>query len=113
MKFTRLSDKSFKIWIGNSKAKKGKAVQAEVSSPTVGVTNGQGLLLGKDPEKRIKVLQKKLKQIGEIRMKLAAGQNVELTQMQKLETEDDIINELKELTLGNDIWFEPSRFSIV
>jgi uncharacterized protein with WD repeat len=35
-------------------------------------------------------------------MKMATGQNVELTQMQKLETEDDIIKELKELTLGKD-----------
>jgi hypothetical protein len=97
--------------IGISKAKRGGAPVAAVVTgtqkdgprPANGTTTGQGLLLGKDPEKRIKVLQKKLKQIGEIRMKIAAGQKVELTQMQKIEAEDDIIKELKELTLGNEL----------
>ena len=41
----------------------------------------------KGPEKRIKAIQKKLKQIGDIKMKIAAGEIVELTQVQKLSTE--------------------------
>lgn len=34
-------------------------------------------------------------------MKLAAGAKVELTQMKKLEAEDEIIDELNKLTLNN------------
>ena len=51
-------------------------------------------LVGKDPEKRIKLLKKKLKQIGDIRMRVAAGETVEMTQMQKLDSENEILKEV-------------------
>ena len=48
----------------------------------------------KGPEKRIKAIQKKLKQIGDIKMKIAAGEVVELTQVQKLATEATLQQEV-------------------
>ena len=56
-------------------------------------------LVSKDPEKRIKVLKKKLKQIQEIREKLDIGEHVELTQIQKLEAEAEILKEVSQCFL--------------
>ncbi|KAI9208325.1 eukaryotic translation initiation factor eIF2A-domain-containing protein [Polychytrium aggregatum] len=50
-----------------------------------------------DLEKRIKNLNKKLKQISEIKTKIAAGEKVELTQIQKVESEAGLMKELGEL----------------
>ena len=51
-------------------------------------------LVNKDPEKRIKALKKKLKQIEEIRERIKSGEQVELTQMQKLDSEASILKEV-------------------
>ncbi|KAJ3089197.1 hypothetical protein HK102_006976 [Quaeritorhiza haematococci] len=51
-------------------------------------------------EKRIKNLNKKLRQIAEIKGRIAAGEKLELTQLKKVEGEEEIRKELSELTLG-------------
>lgn len=50
--------------------------------------------MNKDPEKRIKTLKKKLKQIEEIKERVSAGESVELTQIQKLDSEGTILKEV-------------------
>lgn len=52
-----------------------------------------------DPEKKIKNIKKKLKQISDIKAKIDKGEAVELTQKQKLETEEALLKELKELEI--------------
>ena len=61
---------------------------------------GPGVLTG-DPEtdKRIKNLQKKLREINGLRKRKEAGQKLELNQMAKLEKEDELANELKSLCI--------------
>ena len=83
---------------GNYRKKKN---EVEFNAPIVPVEPPSTVgSLGKDPEKRIKALKKKLKQIEELKMKIAQGETVEVNQLKKLETESDILNELKELTLS-------------
>ena len=52
-----------------------------------------------DPEKKIKNIKKKLKQISDIKAKIEKGEAVELTQKQKLATEEALLKELKELEI--------------
>ena len=54
-------------------------------------------LVNKDPEKRIKVLKKKLKQIEDIKARVSGGEQVELTQIQKLDSEATILKEVLDL----------------
>jgi translation initiation factor 2A len=55
--------------------------------------------VSKDPEKRIKVLKKKLKQIEDIKARVSAGEQVELTQIQKLDSEATILKEVLDIFL--------------
>ncbi|KAJ3220779.1 hypothetical protein HK099_004022 [Clydaea vesicula] len=48
-------------------------------------------------DKKIKQINKKIKQIGEIKEKLKKGENVELTQLKKLEQESELLKELENL----------------
>ncbi|KAJ3335776.1 hypothetical protein HDU93_004442 [Gonapodya sp. JEL0774] len=61
--------------------------------------------VAKDPavaeaEKKLRVVQKKLKEIHDLRAKMAAGQKLELTQISKMEKEADFLLELESLTAG-------------
>ncbi|KAJ3032470.1 hypothetical protein HDV00_007518 [Rhizophlyctis rosea] len=73
------------------------------SSPTPApVANGAGPVGAgaADTDKKIKNLTKKLKQIAEIKAKIAAGEKVELTQMKKVEGEAELRKELEALQIG-------------
>ncbi|KAJ3073114.1 hypothetical protein HDU98_002203 [Podochytrium sp. JEL0797] len=50
-------------------------------------------------EKKVKKVEKSLKQIAEIKKKKAEGVQLELTQIQKMATEEGLVKELKELNL--------------
>ena len=50
-----------------------------------------------EPEKKIKTIKKKLKQIDEIKAKIQNGEQVELTQKQKVDTEAALLKELADL----------------
>ncbi|KAJ3395275.1 hypothetical protein HDU84_000042 [Entophlyctis sp. JEL0112] len=50
-------------------------------------------------EKKVKAVQKKLKQIAELKKKQAGGDALEITQVQKIATEDSLLKELAELNL--------------
>lgn len=50
-------------------------------------------------QKKLKNINKKLKQIQEIKTKIQDGDKVELTQLKKLESEDGLIKELELLSL--------------
>ncbi|KAJ3126807.1 hypothetical protein HK098_007101 [Nowakowskiella sp. JEL0407] len=52
-----------------------------------------------EKEKKIKALNKKLKQIAEIKVRRDAGEKLELTQIQKMESESTVLQELEKLQL--------------
>ncbi|KAI8905960.1 eukaryotic translation initiation factor eIF2A-domain-containing protein [Gorgonomyces haynaldii] len=59
----------------------------------IGMVSGSQL----ETEKKIKNLNKKLKQIQDLRDKMKSGQPMELTQIQKIETEPSILQEIETL----------------
>ena len=61
---------------------------------------GPGVLTG-DPEtdKKIKNLQKKVREIHGLRRAQESGKKLELNQLTKLEKEDELTNELKSLCI--------------
>ena len=61
---------------------------------------GPGVLTG-DPEtdKRIKNLQKKLREINGLKKAQESGKKLELNQLSKLEKEDELATELKSLCI--------------
>ncbi|KXS20117.1 eIF2A-domain-containing protein [Gonapodya prolifera JEL478] len=65
------------------------APQHEVKDPAVA-----------EAEKKIRTVQKKLKEISDLKAKMAAGQKLELTQISKMEKEADFLLEVESLTAG-------------
>ncbi|KAJ1340142.1 hypothetical protein BSLG_005229 [Batrachochytrium salamandrivorans] len=63
---------------------------------TVGMIPGSNL----EVEKKIRTLSKKLKQIDDLKMKQAAGDALELTQIQKISSEESVKAEIAKLTLS-------------
>jgi translation initiation factor 2A len=61
--------------------------------PSQGAITGGAI----DLEKKIKTIQKKLKQIQELKEKQAAGQTLELTQISKIDSESALQMELESL----------------
>ena len=65
------------------------AIQIKAPSAAGAVSGGQ-----LDIEKKIKNLNKKLKQIDDLKMKQATGAQLELTQIQKIATEEELLKEV-------------------
>ncbi|KAL2915828.1 hypothetical protein HK105_204529 [Polyrhizophydium stewartii] len=87
---------------GNRKgAKNGDdaAPPAAPATPAVQQPTGAGIVPGSalESEKKLRQLQKKLRQIEELKQKQAAGQTLELTQIQKIQSEDSVRQEIEKL----------------
>jgi len=76
-------------------AEKGPAVSnANSSAPPSGAPSSGG---GLDKEKEIRKLQKKLDDIAKLKAKKAAGENLEVNQVQKIDKEAELVAEMKKL----------------
>ena len=53
-----------------------------------------------EKEKKIKTVNKKIRQIKDLKERRAAGEVLELTQLKKIDTEFELLKELKELSLA-------------
>lgn len=89
-------------------AKKRGQDSPTASSPTTttppnGVVNGDAAIkaeeVAQDIAKKVRNLQKKLRQIQDIKKKVEMGETVELNQLEKLKSEDALVAELKKLSV--------------
>ena len=71
---------------------------ANNSAPPPGAPSGGG---GLDKDKEIRKLQKKLDDIAKLKSKKAAGENLEVNQVQKLDKEAELVAEMKKLKAWN------------
>ncbi len=76
----------------------GDKMAAKVESQS-GAENGVAHDTPAPPEKRLRNLKKKLNQIEKIKEKLAAGENLETSQREKLQAEDKVREEIEELEI--------------
>ncbi|KAJ3052662.1 hypothetical protein HK097_005900 [Rhizophlyctis rosea] len=75
--------------------------QSSSPAPASPVPSANGASpVGPDVDKKIKNLTKKLKQIADIKAKIAAGEKLELTQMKKVEGEAELRKELEALQIS-------------
>ncbi|KAJ3300728.1 hypothetical protein HK104_006026 [Borealophlyctis nickersoniae] len=85
----------------NKKKREGgrKSAEPETPQPTPPSPLNASNASTADVEKRIKNVTKKLKQIADIKQKIAAGEKLELTQLKKVEGEEALRKELESLQI--------------
>lgn len=84
---------------GNKSKEAGKdEMQGKMSEPPVEEKKVEEVVVV-DKEKKIKNLRKKLKQVTELKGKLANGEDMNPDQLKKIESEGDILKELAQLEI--------------
>ena len=99
------------FWTGYKKCCpyfQGPAVSnANGSAPPSGAPSSGG---GLDKEKEIRKLQKKLDDIAKLKAKKAAGENLEVNQVQKIDKEAELVAEMKKLKAWNFFSINPHLY---
>ena len=80
---------------------------ANGSAPPSGAPSSGG---GLDKEKEIRKLQKKLDDIAKLKAKKAAGENLEVNQVQKIDKEAELVAEMKKLKAWNFFSINPHLY---
>ncbi|EGF84373.1 hypothetical protein BATDEDRAFT_18651 [Batrachochytrium dendrobatidis JAM81] len=80
--------------------RKNKTVQNGTTDSPAPITSGVIPGSNVEAEKRIKLISKKLKQIEDLKQKKDTGVTLELTQIQKIESEESLRAEMEKLTLS-------------